>query len=295
MQNPRRGVPGLARRFLNTATHLATSSMHKKSQALLLKSLALLLKSIALLLSAAALITTQLSCAQLGPLKSEPAPTPSPNHQAAIDEILKSYEDAIGGTEAIEGVTSYKIKATYLLSGVTGPMEVWHKAPKKRLSIVEIPGAGTLKKGFDGENNWVQTPAGTFVDNSPQEIAELERDAEVFSSSQIKRQFESMKLENKARLSGRDVHVIEGKPPKGPAEKLFFDVDSGLLVRWDMARRNARGTVFVKTHLEDYRQVGKLKMPFKVRFMFESFTFTVNLEEVQHNVQIDDAIFKKPN
>ena len=251
-------------------------------------------QTLALLLSTVVLITGQLSCARLGARREGAAPTPSPNQQAAIDEILHKYEDAIGGTEAIEAVTSYKIKATYQLSGVTGPMEVWHKAPKKRLSVVEIPGAGTLKKGFDGETSWVQTPAGTFIDNSPQEIAELERDAEVFSAAQIKKQFESMKLENKARLSGRDVHVIEGKPPKGAAEKLFFDVESGLLVRWDMARRNARGTVFVKTHLEDYRDVGKVKMPFKIRFMFESFTFTVNLDEVQYNVQINDAIFRKP-
>jgi hypothetical protein len=122
----------------------------------------------------------------------------------------------------------------------------------------------------------------------------LERDAEAFSAGKIKRLFESMKLENKARLSGRDVYVIEGKPAKGPAEKLFFDVENGLLVRWDMARREENRTVFVKTHLDDYRDVGGVKVPFKVRFAFESFNFTVKLDEMQHNIAIDDAVFRKP-
>jgi hypothetical protein len=123
----------------------------------------------------------------------------------------------------------------------------------------------------------------------------MERDAEVYSAAKIKSEFDSMKLEYKARLNGRDMNVIEGKPAKGPAEKLFFDAENGLLVRWDMARRHPkRGTVFVKAHLENYQQVGRVKVPFKIRFAFESFTFTVNLEEVQHNVEIDDAIFKKP-
>jgi hypothetical protein len=176
-----------------------------------------------------------------------------------------------------------------------GRIEGWQKEPKKRLSVIEFPRLGTLKKGFDGETAWVQTPSGTFTDENPQELAEMERDAEVYSAAKIKSEFDSMKLEPKARLNGRDMNVIEGKPERGPAEKLFFDAETGLLVRWDMARRHPkRGTVFVKAHLENYQQVGKVKVPFKIRFAFESFTFTVNLEEVQHNVEIDDAIFKKP-
>lgn len=251
--------------------------------------------SLLLSLLTALLITTQLSCARSRPAPGRPAAAPSPSQQAAIDQILQRYEDAIGGSAAIEAVTSYKIKGTFELSGMKGRIEGWHKEPNKSLSVIDFPRAGTLRKGFDGETTWVQTPGGTFTDQSGQELAEMERDQEVYSAAKIKSQFDSMKLENKAKLSGRDVNVIEGKPLKGPAEKLFFDVESGLLVRWDMARRHPkRGTVFVKAHLDDYQQVGSLKVPFKIRFVFESFTFTVNLEEVQHNVEIDDAMFRKP-
>lgn len=247
-----------------------------------------------LLLLTAVLITAQLSCVR-SPVPGRPAAAPSPGQEAAIDQILKRYEDAIGGSEAIAAVKSYKIRGTFELRGTKGKMEGWLKEPKKALSVIEFPYLGTLKKGYDGETAWVQTPAGTFTDDSPREIAEMDRDAQVYSAGKIKQLFDSLKLENKARLNGRDVHVIEGKPPRGPAEKLFFDVESGLLVRWDMARRHPkRGTVFVKAHLDDYQQVGKVKVPFKIRFAYESFTFTVNLEEVQENVEIDDAIFKKP-
>jgi hypothetical protein len=36
-------------------------------------------------------------------------------------------------------------------------------------------------------------------------------------------------------------------------------------------------------------------VPFKVRFAFESFTLLVQVNELEHNVPIDDAIFKKPS
>jgi hypothetical protein len=242
-------------------------------------------------------ITTQISCARLKPsLGSSPSASPSP-HQDAVNEILDRYEQVVGGKEAIERITSYRMKGTFELSNMREPgtLEAWGKDSQKTLIVLEFPRIGTLKKGFDGETRWVQTPVGTISDTSPQEIAEMERDSAVYSAGNIKSQFESMKLDNKARLSGRDMYVIEGKPAKGPAEKLFFDVENGLLVRWDMARQHPkRGTVFVKVHLNDYKDVDGVKVPFNVRFAFESFSFTVKLDELQHNIPIDDAVFKKP-
>ena len=241
-------------------------------------------------------ITAQVSCARLKSAGGS-NPTSSPSPPDAISQILDRYEQAVGGKEAIDRITSYKMKGTFELSNLREPgtLEAWGKDPNKTLAIIDFPRIGTLKKGFDGVTRWVQTPAGTVTDSSPQEIAEMERDSEVYSAGRIKSQFESMKLENKARLSGREMNVIEGKPAKGPAEKLFFDVENGLLVRWDMARQQPkRGTVFVKVHLNDYREVDGVKVPFNVRFAFESFSFTVKVDELQHNIPIDDAVFKKP-
>lgn len=188
------------------------------------------------------------------------------------------------------------MKATFTVPGMAGTMEAWRKEPLKTLSITHFPRIGILKKGFDGETRWVQTPAGTFSSESgPQEIAELEREADAYSAGKIRAFFESLKLQPKARLSGRDVYVIEGEPEKGPAEKLFFDVENGLLLRWDMARKQQnRGTVFVKIHFDDYREVSGVKLPFKMRFAFEQFNLNIQVNDVEHNIPIDDAIFRKP-
>lgn len=251
-----------------------------------------------LLLLALLLITAQLSCVRSSNRETPPAPaaSPAPTEKPVVDQILERYEKALGGKEAIAAITSLKLKGTYEIAGITGTVEGWRKEPDKTLSIVEFPRIGKLKKGFDGTTRWVQTPAGTYSDNSPQEIAELERDSEVFSAGRIKSLFESMKPGVKAWLGeGREAYVIEGTPAKGPPEKLFFDVNTGLLVRWDMARRvENRGTVFVKVHLDDYRDVAGVKMPFNVRFAFESFNFRIKVDEMQPNIPIDDAIFSKP-
>jgi len=229
---------------------------------------------------------------------SGPGPTPSPSAQVElVDQILERYAEAVGGRAAIEGVTSYKAQGRFSSSVVREPgqFKIWGKDPHKTLSVIEFPRIGTLKKGFDGDNRWVQTPAGTFTDESPTQMAELEQDAEVYRAGKIRSLYQTMTVEGKARLSGRDVYILEGKPAKGPAEKLFFDTDSGLLMRWDMVRRNPqRGNVFVKVHLDDYREVDGVKVPFKVRFAFESFELTLNVDVLEHNVPVDDALFAKP-
>ena len=254
----------------------------------------MLKRSLSLVTLLLVLAMAQLSCVRRSTTQPEPTASPTPTEQAKIDQILQRYEDAVGGKAAIDSITSYRLKGTFTLAGMTGKVQVWRKDPHKYVTVMEFPRIGTLKKGFDGETHWFQTPGGTFTEKSQEEIAKLERDTAAYSSAKIRGLFDSMKLEPKARLNGRDMHVIEGKPLKGPAEKLFFDVENGLLVRWDMARRESNRTIFVKVHLDDYREVGGVKAAFKARFAFEQFTFTVQVDEAEPNLPLDDAMFRKP-
>jgi zinc protease len=229
---------------------------------------------------------------------SQPAASATPDPNIQIEEILKRYQAAVGGQEAIDRIVSYQGKGTFSASlsnrTGTGTYEVWGKDPDKTLSIITFSPTIVIKKGFDGTTRWLQTPAGV-VDEAQSEMAEVERDADIYRVGKIKSLYEKMILEPKARLHGRDVYVIEGRPARGPSDKLFFDEKDGLLLRWDMVRRNPkRGNVFVKVHLEDYRELDGVKVPFKIRFAFESFELTLKMDELKHNVAIDDSLFKKP-
>jgi outer membrane lipoprotein-sorting protein len=216
---------------------------------------------------------------------------------AQIDGILQRYQAALGGQEAIEHVVSYHGKGTFStsVSTLTGSYEVWGKDPDKTLSIITFPQSIEIKKGYDGTTRWVQTPTGAVIDANQNEMAEVERDADIYRVGKIRALYETMRMEPKARLHGHDVYVIEGIPVRGPSDKLFFDEKDGLLLRWDMVRKNPkRGNVFVKVHLDDYREVDGVKVPFKIRFAFESFDLTLTMDELKHNVAIDDSLFKKP-
>jgi|SRR5690349_4232034 len=239
----------------------------------------------------------QLGCAHPNPSSASASASPSPDDFEMANQILDRFVEVAGGKKAIDGVKSYRMKGHFEMPAVNmrGNMEVWAKDPKKSLTIIEFPGFPPLRKGDNGETHWVQTPFGTYTIKGPEEMSEVEHDAEVYSASRIRNLYYRIRLDSRARLNGRDVYVIEGQPTKGPAEKLFFDVENGLLVRWDMARRIPNRTVFVKVHLNDYRDVDGVKVPFNVRMAFESFDFSITVDEMQHNVEINDAMFRQPH
>ena len=242
-------------------------------------------------------VVTQIGCGTNPSGGGQPSSSSTPDQSAIVDQILARHQEALGGQDAIERVQSYKAEGTFESSLLPQgfAFSSWGKEPHKTLTVIQFPRIGALKKGFDGETSWVQTPSGTFSDDSPKEMADVERDAEVYRAGRIKSLYSKMTLEGPARLHGRDVYVVEGEPEKGPKEKLFFDTENGLLLRWDMVRRNPkRGNVFVKVHLDDYRDVDGLKVPFNVRLAFESFSVTLKLETLKHNVPIDDSVFERP-
>src|SRR5690349_7761944 len=106
-----------------------------------------------LALLTAIVLTTQVSCGR----SSQASNRPSAAEQAAIDQILQRYEEALGGRQAIDGLTSYKMEGSFQLAGMNGRIAGWRKEPDKTLTVLDFPRFGTLKKGFDGETRWVQT------------------------------------------------------------------------------------------------------------------------------------------
>ena len=62
----------------------------------------------------------------------------------------------------------------------------------------------------------------------------------------------------------------------------------------DTVEEGLRRSDAVGVHLNEYREVDGVKVPFSARFAFESFDFTIKINDLQHNISIDDAVFKKP-
>ena len=214
----------------------------------------------------------------------------------SVDKILDKYVEALGGKDAIEKLTSRTVKGSFELPamGASGSFEAFAKAPNKSGSRIEIGGFGEIRSGFDGTKAWSQDPMSGLREMSGAELSTAKIDADFFRELHMKQLYKKLEVKGKDKVGGADTYVVEVTPPEGSSEKLYFDTASGLLLRHDAERENPQGKMAIETYYEDYRVVDGVKVWHTMKQSTPAFAMTIKVNEVKHNVAIDDAKFNKP-
>jgi hypothetical protein len=88
--------------------------------------------------------------------------------------------------------------------------------------------------------------------------------------------------------------VVSGIREKTPAVQLYFDQESGLLIRLLRYVDTPLGLNPAQIDYADYRQQGWVKTPFRWTVARPGGRFTIQIDQMQQNVPIDDEKFAKP-
>lgn len=211
------------------------------------------------------------------------------------DEILNKYVEAAGGAEAIQKITSRVEKGTISFGAQQLPVEVLAKAPNKRISMVHTPNGDNIT-AFDGHAGWIGNPG----PRPPREMSAPENEAIGFDATfylpmELKKMFAQFRVRPAAeKIGGHDVvqliGVNQGKPPM----RLFFDKESGLLVRSIRYADTPLGRNPTQVDYADYRAQDGVKVPFQWTLARPLGRFTIQINELQQNVPVDDKKFEKP-
>jgi len=214
------------------------------------------------------------------------------------DNILDNYVKAVGGKEALEKITSRSMKGSFDVEafGVTGaPVEMFSKAPNKSSMKIDITGFGVVNRVFNGANGWSLDPMGGLRELNGSELAQMKRASDFYQELNYKKLYAKMEVKGKEKVGSSEAYVIEAIPSEGSTEKLYFDVNTKLLVRHDAENETPDGKVMMESYMEDYKDVDGVKIPHKVRQVSSMMTIVVKITEVKTNVEIDDAKFNKPS
>lgn len=230
-------------------------------------------------------------------LKAQIVEVPPAKTSAAlpsVDTVLDRYVAAIGGRDTQRMITSRVSKGRIDIPGVSfgGKFEVYAKAPNKSLTITNVEPMGLLKEGFDGRNSWNSAQNGLDVASDVARAAIV--DTDFYRDIKLKQLYTSIKVIDKVKDGSRYLYLVEAVPASGPAERWYFDVDSGLLVRRDLTRTTSKGSVRAEVYYHDWRVVDGVKIPFRITQSMPTMRLVTTIEEVKHNVPLDDAIFRRP-
>jgi outer membrane lipoprotein-sorting protein len=220
-----------------------------------------------------------------------------PSALPTVDAVLDNYVKAIGGKEAIEKVTSRSMKGSFDIEamGVSAPVEMFAKAPNKSATKIDLPNIGVFNIIFDGATGWDSNPMSGLRELSGVELAQLKRRSDFYADINFKKHYVKIEVKGKEKVGSYETYVIEATPAEGSVEKLYFDVNTGLLVRHDGETENPQGKFTMETYLEDYKVVDGVKIPHTLKRVTPAMTMVTKITEVKNNVEIEDAKFNKPS
>jgi hypothetical protein len=221
-----------------------------------------------------------------------PVPTPAP---PTADQILAKYIAALGGQAAIDKMKTLVMKGTFTgFNNMALPYEVDLAAPDKFYINVTAQ-QGTVERGFDGKAGWEKGPRGVNELMNPV-LDDLKSTFLFYRNIKLKEQFAQMRLGGRDKIGDRNVLVINGRTADNHRERLYFDAETGFLLRRLSYIETPIGVIPNQIDFEDYRDVDGVKVPFTVRVLSvePGLVSTRIYTEIKLNAPVDDSKFKMP-
>ncbi len=200
-----------------------------------------------------------------------------------LDRIVASYIRAVGGEESVKGLKTRSCKGRYSLNRDNVlRLDAFAVLPDKWTFGIQSPRM-TEKNGYDGTVGWVQNADRIErADHLSRSILGwwLNPHGPVLFS----KYFPHLRLKGKNEREGKTVYTVESAVPNSTKRTLEFDAGTGLLWRVD------QNVVF-----EDYRKIDGILFPCRLVIDRGERTSVFELDEVNHNVAVDDRVFLMPD
>jgi photosynthetic reaction center cytochrome c subunit len=119
-------------------------------------------------------------------------------------------------------------------------------------------------------------------------------DAEFYLALRLKEIFTQLRRGRPEQIGGAECETLNGSGTGRPPVRLYFDKNSGLLVRMVRFAETPLGRNPTQIDYADYREVEGVKIPFRWTLSRPNGRFTIQIADVKVNVPVADATFAKP-
>ncbi len=209
------------------------------------------------------------------------------------DQLLDKYIQASGGAGAIDKVTSRVMKGTIDFAGKSLPIDIYCKAPDARISFTHMQ-EGDSVTAFNGHEGWLSMTGRPLREMHGSDLDGASIDADLHLATHLKQMFTEMRVRGTEKIGDQETYQLIGRREGRPPIRLYFDQQSGLLVRLIRYGDTALGWLPTQIDYADYRDKDGVKTPYRWTLARPSGRFTIQVNELQQNVPVDDAKFAKP-
>src|SRR5947207_194620 len=205
----------------------------------------------------------------------------------SANDILEKYIASLGGAAAIEKISSRVETGTVrFASGPPLPVKIVSKAPGKQIMTVHLP-SGDASTAFNGSEGWQSSPGASVREMHAADFEGAKLDADLQLPIHLKQAFTEFKVVASERIGDHDIVLIIAGNHDGPPLELFFDKDSGLLLRQLRFSKSPLGLNPTRVDYEDYKEFDGVKVPLKVTITRPRTQLNIQLDQVSQNTPVD--------
>lgn len=225
-----------------------------------------------------------------GEAKTEAAPLPT------VDQVLDKYVQGLGGEAAYKKLNTRVMKGAQItFDGTSIPLETYQAAPNKLITILTTPRQGLMMSGYNGTTGWSKNARGQR-EMSGAQLALMKRASDFYGDIKPREAFPNLTVVGREKIGDREAIVLTSKVSDTRTEKLYFDTQTGLLLRILAITQTLLAPIPEQTDFEDYRDVDGIRLPFTIRQSYVDpwVGWMRKYTEIKHNVAVDDSKFNMP-
>jgi outer membrane lipoprotein-sorting protein len=211
----------------------------------------------------------------------------------AADQLLDRYLQAVGGAAAIEKITSRVMKGAITFGDRNVPIDIYSKDPDERISFTHTPDGDSVT-AFDGHEGWLGAPKRPVREMHGPDLDAAAMDADLHFAAHLKGMLSDTQVRGTEKIGDHETYLVIGQREGKTPLRLYFDKQSGLLVRLVRYGETPLGRMPTQIDYADYREAGGVKIPFRWTLARPGGRFTIQVSEVKENVPVDDSKFAKP-
>ena len=155
--------------------------------------------------------------------------------------------------------------------GLKGTFELMQAKPSSMLLVMELPGVGSIRNGYDGKIAWATNPmmGPMLIDGTA--LGQLRLQAHFDAQMHDPARYAVIETVGRTEFEGEDCHRVRlvAKPTEDlgeETEKLreifeYYSVESGLLMGTESLNASPMGEMKVRSYYSDYVELGGVKTP----------------------------------
>jgi photosynthetic reaction center cytochrome c subunit len=219
--------------------------------------------------------------------------SPLPTNLPTVTEIIDNYVSAVGGAAAIRELGTCVEEGTITNSSGSTPLQIFTEARGKQLFMRHLL-RGDATTIVNGEAAWFVMhgrPA------NPLQGAELDAarlDADLQFPLHLRDIFPELRREYPETVNGREAWLLIGEREGFPPIKLYFDQQTGLLIRQVRYAQTPIGQLPAQIDYFDFRPVEKIQFPHRISTSQPNSRETIVFTTIQPNYPMNDVHFEPP-